>query len=448
VPATTVHVNASERTTPDPAGPQHAVFWTASTDMRRVFFTSLEQLTNDDSNANVDLYMFDASAPAGSRLTRISVQDPSLSGGLPANVDIVLGASDDGHTVYFTSAAPLLPGDPSFSSPTEGIYMWTDAGGSPQLRFVAPLLNNYTLENRVAGAGWSGGQIVESRVSPDGRFLLFSTRDGSGILSQYGQRDYDHGACADSNGAPCRELYLYDAQGTRPDLQMQCVSCRPDGATATASADDSVQAFIGAASSAGIFDHALSTDGRVFFSTAEPLVPEDVNGTSDAYEWEGGQVHLLTDGQSSSPSFFLDASPGGADVFVMTRARLTGWDTDSAYDLYDVRQPLPDHPAGVGDPPPPTIPCMPIDGCRPPALQPPPLPAVSTVALSGPGNLKQSFPKPVHCKAGTVRKRTSRGIRCVRKPKRRKTRRCPRSNAHGKKCSKAAAHARKSGGAR
>ena len=45
--ACTVHVSASKRTTPDSAGPQPAAFQAASADGSKVFFTSLEELTDD-----------------------------------------------------------------------------------------------------------------------------------------------------------------------------------------------------------------------------------------------------------------------------------------------------------------------------------------------------------------------------------------------------------------
>ncbi len=47
--ACTIHVSASKRTTPDPAGPQPAAFQAASADGSKVFFTSPEKLTD---NAN------------------------------------------------------------------------------------------------------------------------------------------------------------------------------------------------------------------------------------------------------------------------------------------------------------------------------------------------------------------------------------------------------------
>ena len=50
-----------------------------------------------------------------------------------------------------------------------------------------------------------------------------------------------------------------------------------------------------------------------------------------------GTVQLLSSGRDASDSWFLDASASGDDAFFVTRERLVGWDTDSAYDLYDAR---------------------------------------------------------------------------------------------------------------
>jgi hypothetical protein len=83
-------------------------------------------------------------------------------------------------------------------------------------------------------------------------------------------------------------------------------------------------------------------------------VPEDSNGKIDTYEFDTatGQVHLLSSGTDTGDSYFMDASGAGDDVFILTRERLAGWDTDNNYDLYDVREPHAGHPAGFPDPPP------------------------------------------------------------------------------------------------
>lgn len=129
------------------------------------------------------------------------------------------------------------------------------------------------------------------------------------------------------------ELYLYDAATER----LACVSCNPSGAPATSDAS----IFTEGQSLHHEFPYqtrALSDDGkRVFFNTAEALVPADSNNKSDVYEWEAGQVHLISSGSGEADSSFADASASGNDVFFVTRDRLVGQDEDGSLDLYDAR---------------------------------------------------------------------------------------------------------------
>jgi hypothetical protein len=69
------------------------------------------------------------------------------------------------------------------------------------------------------------------------------------------------------------------------------------------------------------------------------LVPEDTNGVSDVYEYDGpsGKLRLVTTGKGSEPTELADASASGDDVFVVTRQRLVPADTDDYVDVYDVR---------------------------------------------------------------------------------------------------------------
>ena len=78
---------------------------------------------------------------------------------------------------------------------------------------------------------------------------------------------------------------------------------------------------------------------RVYFTTGEPLVAEDVNGRNDAYQYDvgTGKVHILSTGSSDTGSFFLDASANGQDVFLATRDQLSAWDGDQNMDVYDAR---------------------------------------------------------------------------------------------------------------
>ncbi len=250
---------------------------------------------------------------------------------------------------------------------------------------------------------------LASRVTPDGRHLLFESLSGEGLTG------YDQ-TCG---GPGCEELYVYSAEGH----QLACVSCNPSGAPATVSATDMARTP-GATGPLGTrhVDRVISADGsRVFFSTAEALVPQDTNGRVDAYEYDvpSGTVHLLSSGTSTSDSFFVEASADGSDAFFATRERLVGWDVDSSYDLYDARvggglpEPVAPPPGCVGD------------VCQGALGGAPGLPAVGSAVGEGAGNLP---PAPVvaapvaprrrvvRCGRGFVRRRVHGRTRCVKRP--------------------------------
>src|ERR1700735_1439192 len=95
----------------------------------------------------------------------------------------------------------------------------------------------------------------------------------------------------------------------------------------------------------------LSVEGtRIYFQTAEALLPEATDGQENVYEWEqegvgscgvgesdenGGCLYLISTGQSTNPSYFGDASENGSDVFFFTRGSLVGQDRDDNADIYD-----------------------------------------------------------------------------------------------------------------
>jgi hypothetical protein len=82
----------------------------------------------------------------------------------------------------------------------------------------------------------------------------------------------------------------------------------------------------------------VSEDGsRIFFDTPTALVPQDINGQRDVYEWENGQVYLVSAGTGSRASFFLDNSASGNNVYFATADNLAAADTDGGYDVYDAR---------------------------------------------------------------------------------------------------------------
>ena len=130
----------------------------------------------------------------------------------------------------------------------------------------------------------------------------------------------------------------------------------------------------------------VSDTGQVFFNTTDPLLPTDNNGRQNVYEYEQGDLSLLSTGASVDDSLFIDASPSGNDVFITTSQQLLPQDTDRAMDVYDAR---------VGGGFPFSAPAPAVHGrelqAAPTAT--PPVPPAATVTFSGPGNVKSSHKK-------------------------------------------------------
>jgi hypothetical protein len=413
---TTTQLNSSERTNcadnnscdgapePDPGGPQPARYWDASRDGGRVFFTTLEALTDDAPlNGAVKLYMYDTTKPDSDphNLTFLSIDsEPDDGGG--GSVTGVLGASTDGHYVYFGADSQLVAGAPL--NPGSGIYLWHDG--------TVAYIGSVFFDDMFLDASQDFQfDPAESRVTPDGKHLLFMSTSGLGLTG------YDHGSCPDNGTvtSQCRELYVYSAV----DGHLSCASCNPSGAAATADASTQARAHGGGTSTTPTVNRAISDDGRrVFFTTREALVPQDTNGRLDAYEYDvpSGAVHLLSTGKDTVDSYFLNASGSGNDVFILTRQRLVGWDRDSAYDLSDVRL-----GGGFPDPPPPPPSCV-GDTCHGTPTGAPDVstPGTTSVNRLGPhvttvkSKLKR---RPLRCKRGFVRKRVKGKVRCVKRPR-------------------------------
>jgi hypothetical protein len=175
----------------------------------------------------------------------------------------------------------------------------------------------------------------------------------------------------------------------------------------------------------------LSDSGRLFFNSSDSLVPKDVNGRGDVYQYEpeatgscsaatasgsevfelaanlevegrevsqaAGCVALISSGDTPNEAAFLDASESGDDVFFLTAAPLSGRDLDHAIDVYDARA-----GGGFAEPVAP-IPCS-GDACQLPAVSPD-HPTPGTALLNGPGNVLEC-PKGKVLKKGKCVKRS------------------------------------------
>jgi DNA-binding beta-propeller fold protein YncE len=401
-------------------------FQIASIDGSSVLFTDTEPLTKNAVAGN-ELYECQIAEAAGRLVCDLTdLTPPTGSKEAPQVLGEPLGASEDDTTFYFAANGVLAAGAHK-----------GDCGGS-ESQVAITTCNLYVHRGGVTSyittlsgsdnARWAEAPEYQlTGVSPDGNWLTFpSVRS----LTGYDNRDA-------ANGQPDAEVYVYDASSGH----LLCASCEPTGARPIGVEYDSLtngesealvtnrgefgtQAWVSA-----LLPHTedpirgtaqarpqrfIFNDGRLFFESVDALVPEDVNGTGDVYEYEppgvggcgeasatfaarsGGCISLISSGSSPATSTFLDASADGSDVFFGTTAKLVPEDFDANQDVYDAHEctaASPCLPAPVAQPPA----CVTEASCKAaPSPQPAVFGAPASATFSGPGNLVPSVtpPKP------------------------------------------------------
>jgi hypothetical protein len=414
------------------AGLDEVYFQGASSDGSRVVFTdtwpltseaTLEPYEEEGSPRRADLYEYDVETGGLVDLTvdRNAGEQAEVLGTLP-------GTSEDGSYVYFVANGVLASGAERGDCPRANPYRNPGASSEGECNLYVsepdpadPAQRQTRLIARLSeqdAADWGEGDSpviddlggVSSQVSANGRYLAFmSNRE----LTGYDNVD----AAAGANGAHDEEVFLYDASTGR----LTCASCNPDGQP-----PEGVYDTKGAGEGEGLIvdrpetwtehwlagsipgwtlygydppmtEHQsryLTNQGRLFFNSADPLVPQDeqptrtetINGqpvtvgVENVYEYEppglgsceqtSGCVALISSGTSQHESAFLDASENGNDVFFLTQAKLVAQDTEPSAEVYD---------AAVCDTSE-TQPCLPVkqppeepctsEACRAPAAPP------------------------------------------------------------------------------
>jgi hypothetical protein len=401
-------------------------FWSASDDGSKVLFTDESKLTaNSTAEPGApNLYLYDFDRPQTDRLVDLT-PDPG------AGVQGVVGTSSDASYVYFTANGALAANENSESATAEPRECIEAEGGGIQgtpseeeehghlpsgigcnlyvlhageTRFIAALAakdNNFGREshsNRVSVGDWQpelGARTAE--VTPSGRGLVFASTqqlthyDNSVLLNIIGE--------AGTHPERTAEVFVYNAT-SGPVGKLRCASCAASGEPPTQENKLSDGTYLPISLSATYLRRWLSEDGaRVFFNSSQPLVSQDSNQIQDVYEWEeeetpgcpqatsasGGCVFLLSGGQSSNPSYLIDADATGDNVFFTHRGQLAEVGAPvGKTDLIDARV-----AGGV-----PEIPT----GCFGPSCPASPSPAPSfasppSVTITGGGNVN---PSPVN----------------------------------------------------
>jgi hypothetical protein len=300
-----------------------------SDDGSRAFMRTEEPLVAADTDAQPDIY-----ERTGSTTTLLSTGPPGGNGNFASD----FGASSaDGTRVFFTTPEPLVAAD------TDSQYdSYERSGGVTTLVSTGP-----------AGGNGAFSAFVEG-ISPDGTSAFFGTAEPLTAADTDSSSDVYERAGGNTtlvSTGPVGGNGNFDAQfqdsaanGGRVFFQ----TSEPLVASDTDSQSDVYQRAAGvttlvSAGGNGAFDVnylGASADGtRVFFQTAEPLVPADSDTQIDLYQRWRGATTLLSTGAAGAngafPADFLKASADGRRVFFSTDEALVAGDTDSVRDIYE-----------------------------------------------------------------------------------------------------------------
>jgi hypothetical protein len=447
----------------------------ASADGSRVLFTDQNRLTADSTAKaqRPDLYEchvnIDSEGHLACKLTDLTVNSATPS--QAADVQSLLIASADASQLYFVAhgaiTGPAVTNEHGEHAEAGQSNLYLSRDGV--IRFIARLSAQDKPDWNIAE------NETTSRASSDGRFFAFMSQRS---LTGYDNRDA-------RSGEPDQEVYLYDSQANAGQGRLLCASCNPTGARPNGVFDSgtfpgllldrhidwegetlaaSVPAWTRRAGPTPIYQpRYLSDSGRLFFNSADALLPQDTNGTFDVYQFEfpqgpgqpasnsctptlstynptsGGCVSLLSSGTSPEESVFLDASESGNDVFFLSGARLSAKDVDDAYDVYDAR-------VGSGEPAAVKPPSCEGDACQSP-VQAPNDPTPGSLTFHGLGNfappLGQPAKKTVKCakakKLSHAKARKPSHGRCVKaKSKKKRKARARKANkaSHSRRTSR------------
>jgi hypothetical protein len=387
--ACTVQLDVSE--TAEPGG--GAVFQGSSGEGGEVVFFSDENRLTSDSTAATgepDLYEYDFSKPLGERLIDLTVDS---NAGEHADVLGFVGNNDSGSPgdfTYFVANGVLSSNKNSAgASATSGVpNLYLAHEGTTT--FIA------TLSAAEDSCDWEI-HCMTARVSSNGRYIGFDSLEQ---LTGFDNLDA-------LTSQPDQEIFLYDANAG----DLSCASC---GTTGTAPASPASirlpEGNFNKPANPLHLQRNVSNSGQVFFDTRTQLIGAARNGVSNVYEYEGGELHLLSSGTAEAPSYFYEASADGGDVYLITAQGLTDGSNSVELAVFDAKVgggfPAASHSKAAE-------PCE-GESCSGPqsiALRPP---AISSRSISGQGNLEPVVSKPPAVRSLTSAQKLAKALKSCR----------------------------------
>jgi hypothetical protein len=310
----------------DISSPADAQFQGASRDGSKAFFTTEQHLLPDAIGTGPFLYEYNFDRPEGRKVTLVSAGDAT-----GARVQGVARVSEDGSHAYFVAQGKLTGEEANTygeraKEGAENLYVSVQecSGGGTSCPEPQQRLSFIGRLSEADHGDWAGSDLRPVQVTSDGRFLAFEssadlTPDDTSTVSQ---------------------VFEYDSQTkTLVRVSHGAGGYNEDGNS------DVYPATIPSPGYSRI-DHpesrftAISASGSyVFFVSADGLSPSAVVGHLSVYEYHAGVVSLISDGHdlSEAGSTLIGADESGEDVFFTTADPLVPQDVDTQEDIYDAR---------------------------------------------------------------------------------------------------------------
>jgi hypothetical protein len=317
----TTEISASHCTRLDCNAATGVFFVGATADGHFAYMTTTQQLVDADQDEGRDLYRYDADTD---QLSLLSGAPSPVTGEVSFQERVF--PSEKGERVYFQASGEMIPGET-----TTGSKIMVADGSGLHLAADAALVNPAELQ--LSATGNRALFVTETRIDPDD---------------------------TDSQG----DVYLYEAGSGN----LTWVSKGPSGGNAELPARIEASAPLSRSEfqygNLKLYRAMDAAGDRLFFQTAESLLPQDTNNEADVYELWNGDLGLISPGNQPLRSDFAGVSKDGKTVAFGTNAALVGGDDDGeSRDLYVARI-----GGGFPEPPPPAAGCdnsscpIPLDG--------------------------------------------------------------------------------------
>lgn len=323
------------------------------------FVTRTRLLDGDEDNAD-DVYCYTLSTDTLERASTGPVDN-----GTRAVRGI--GMSADGSSVFFSTDMPLVAEDQD-DDDGDGQSLYVRRG--EETLFVSSLgASDVTLPRRVAASAVAQRSL---RISRDGSRIDFTT---------------EAPALPDEDRDDDPDVYRWTAGDGLTLLSA-------GGAPGAAYLGAAPTSFDNALSEDAITGRAVTDDGEtVFFDSSASLVPEDTDGGYvDVYAWnaETGVTLVSPPGDAHYDALYMDSSADGSTVFFVTAEPVLPQDVNATRDLYAARV-----GGGFALPPAPR-PCV-GDACQGGLPVAPPLPDGASARFEGSGDVDDPVPAdPAH----------------------------------------------------